>query len=274
MTSWQKTIKYLAIAFAIFLTVSIFAGIFGALGTFSLIDNVIEGSNSSEEEMKIYSVDGEIHDIKIEIGAADFAVIVGEKFYVESNISTLSVKEQGGCFVIKDDSAFKFPFSPVSGGTVNVYVPADFVFSDAYIDAGAGNAVINGLSANELEMNLGAGEVIIENLHILGNTDISGGAGAVSVTDCVLNNADISMGVGEFNLAGELKGRNEISLGVGEANITLIGAKSDYELSVTKGLGEAKVDGNRIEDSQTVGNGKNKVDVSGGVGEVNIEFAS
>lgn len=272
MTSLQKTIKYLAMAFATFLTVSIFAGIFGALGAFSLIDDIFDGDSVHPDEMKQYTVDGEISDIKIEIGTADFSVIASDRFYIESDISTLSVKEQGGCLVIECEDVFKIPILKMTGGTLNLYIPEGFVFDEANIETGAGNVLVNELCANELELSLGAGEVNIESLTVLENSEISGGAGSVSVKSCVLNNAEISMGVGEFSLTGELKGKSDISLGVGETNIALTGAKSDYELYVTKGLGEARVDGNRIEDSQTVGNGKNKIDVSGGVGEVNIVF--
>ena len=52
MTSWQKAIKYLAMAFALFLIVSILSGIFGALG---LVSNVFDGEDALGE-MKTYSV--------------------------------------------------------------------------------------------------------------------------------------------------------------------------------------------------------------------------
>ena len=52
MTSWQKTIKYLAMAFALFLIVSILSGIFGTLG---LVSNVFDDENAVGE-MQTYTV--------------------------------------------------------------------------------------------------------------------------------------------------------------------------------------------------------------------------
>ena len=53
MTTTQKVIKYVALAFAIFLTVSIISGILSAVG---LIGNVIDGEDAVMDEMKLYEV--------------------------------------------------------------------------------------------------------------------------------------------------------------------------------------------------------------------------
>lgn len=272
MTSWQKTIKYLAMAFAIFLTVSIFAGIFGALGAFSFIDNIFDKEEVQLGELKTYTVSDNIKNIEIDVGAADLTVVTGDKFYVESNLSNLTVKEDGKSLEISSEKGFDISLSFVSGGTLKIYIPNGFVFDEANIDTGAGQVSIEELSANELELNFGAGEANIEKLNAFQNAEISGGAGEVTIGGGTLNNAEISMGVGEFNLAGELLGRGDVSLGVGESNINLLGNKNDYTLNVTKGLGEANVDGQSIAGSEVFGSGKNKIDISGGVGEVNITF--
>ena len=67
MTTLQKVIKYLAIAFAIFLTVSIIGGILSAVGLFGGLFS----SDAVFEEVKTYSVAADIHNLDIEINAAD-----------------------------------------------------------------------------------------------------------------------------------------------------------------------------------------------------------
>ena len=54
--------------------------------------------------------------------------------------------------------------------------------------------------------------------------------------------------------------------------ITLIGNKDDYKLDLEKGLGSITVDGKDVSDFGSSGNGTNKVDISGGIGAINVRF--
>ena len=80
MTTIQKVIKYLAIALAIFLTVSIIGGILGALGVVGLFSK----KDAVAEELTTYSDFSEIRNLDIEINAADFYIKEGNVFSVES----------------------------------------------------------------------------------------------------------------------------------------------------------------------------------------------
>ena len=66
MTGFQKAIKYLAMAFALFLIVSILSGIFSALG---LVSNVFDNKDAVGE-MQTYTVSGDIQELKLDINAA------------------------------------------------------------------------------------------------------------------------------------------------------------------------------------------------------------
>ena len=72
MTPFQRIIKYLAVAFALFLVISIFSGIFGALG-------LVSGLVGSEPagETRSYPVTGEIENLDLEISAAALKIIPG-----------------------------------------------------------------------------------------------------------------------------------------------------------------------------------------------------
>ena len=59
MTPFQKTIKYCAIAFAVFLSVSIIVGIIGALASVSMIF----GSKNIAGETKNYTISKNITDL-------------------------------------------------------------------------------------------------------------------------------------------------------------------------------------------------------------------
>ena len=59
MSTQQKVIKYVAIALAVWLTVSIIGGILGALGIF----NVFFGNDAVSDEMTVYSVSSDIRSL-------------------------------------------------------------------------------------------------------------------------------------------------------------------------------------------------------------------
>ncbi|MBQ8209169.1 MAG: DUF4097 family beta strand repeat protein [Clostridia bacterium] len=273
MKSWQKTIKYLAMAFAVFLIVSIFGGIFASLGAFNIVGSLFDKKTDVLlGELKTYTVSDRVADIEIDVAAAEFTVMQADSFYVESNIENITVKVNNGCLKIDDNVESGASLLSADTAVLNVYIPAGYVFGVADIDTGAGRVVINELSANELELDLGAGEAEMKNITVTDKTEISGGTGNVNITDCKFYKPELSLGVGEFSFTGELLGKGSIDMGIGEANIILLGDKNDYTVSVTKGVGEANVDGYRVDNNEVFGNGENRIDISGGIGEVNVEF--
>ena len=60
----------------------------------------------------------------------------------------------------------------------------------------------------------------------------------------------------------------------GEMNLFLIGSLDDYEISLDKGVGNALIDGYDMKDNDTYGTGINKIDIDGGIGNINIDFES
>ena len=108
MTTLQKVIKYLALAFAIFLTVSIVGGILSAVGLLgSLFSDDDAEWGDVIGETKTYTVSSEISDLNIQINAADFYIKEGNSFSVESNLKNLEVDEKNGCLTLKDLTKIK-----------------------------------------------------------------------------------------------------------------------------------------------------------------------
>ena len=97
MTSFQKTVKNLAIVFAIYLTISIIGGIFSAVGVLSGLSR----GDAATEDLKKYDLSSDVQSLDVEINAADFTIRHGEGFSVESNLKDLTVKTQNGVLQIK-----------------------------------------------------------------------------------------------------------------------------------------------------------------------------
>ena len=155
---------------------------------------------------------------------------------------------------------------------LTIYVPVGTVFENVNITTGAGRLTVDNLFAETIDFELGAGEVSIGSLVATKSADIEGGAGRITVSGGALKNLDMDMGVGELNLTSAFSGECKLDMGVGESNITLIGNKDDYKLDLEKGLGSITVDGKDVSDFGSSGNGTNKVDISGGIGAINVRF--
>ena len=97
------------------------------------------------------------------------------------------------------------------------------------------------MNTKEIELELGTGEVYIENMIVADEISIDGGIGRT-----------------------ELK--------VGATSLDLTGEKEDYTIKASKGLGNITLDGQTIESNKDYGNGKNYLDIDGGVGEIKIDF--
>ena len=59
---------------------------------------------------------------------------------------------------------------------------------------------------------------------------------------------------------------------MGESNITVIGQRDDYTLDIEKGIGNITVDGTSVSEMDEQGDGKNIMEISGGVGAIRVEF--
>lgn len=271
MTSIQKAIKYLAIAFAIFLSVSIIGGIITAVAGISYIFTGSDSEKESAGEMQTYSVDGDISKLALNLSGAELKIKTSDKFSVESNNKYISVDTKKSKLCI--DEAKK-PFSVMSKGvTVVLSIPEGFIFDDADIDTGAGKVEIEELSADDLKLSLGAGEVQIKNLTANMSADIDGGAGELTIEGGLLRNLELDMGVGELNLKSRIEGRSELDYGIGETNLTLLGSREDYQIELDKGIGSAYLEGENMKNDSIYGAGKNKIEIDGGIGDINIGFS-
>lgn len=265
MTTYQKIIKYAAMVFAIFLIVSVVGGMLSLLGLFGgffVGDGVTDG-------VKIYPVSSNIRSLEVDINSADFTIKQGESFSVESNLKYLTVREKTGVLTIRENKRVGISYT---GAILTLYIPANTGFEKADINTGAGRLTADYLSADKLNFELGVGEVRIDKLIASAGIRINGGAGSVTISDGSLHNLDLDMGVGQLNLTSVLIGDSEFDLGVGESNITLIGNKDDYKLDIEKGLGNITIDGTNISSIEGYGDGKNCVDIEGGVGTINVKF--
>lgn len=267
MSGLQKTIKYLAIAFAIYLTFNIISGImYGVSFIGNLFDN---DKNSVVEKLTDLVINSDTLLLDIDVSSSNIIIREGDTFKAESNNKYINSRQDNNKLYITER---KINLLNNKDNELIIYIPADFVMDAVLIDTGAGKVNIESLSTKELYLNLGAGKVDINNLNVLEKTKIDGGAGDLTINAIDIHNLDLSMGIGKLSLTSKLIGNSKIDCGVGEMNLSLIGTLDDYEISLDKGIGNALIDGNNMKDNNTYGIGINKIDIDGGIGSINIDF--
>lgn len=269
MTQTQRIIKYCTIAFAVFLIVSIFGGLYFGIGAiFSS-----SAKSDSPREMTEFEITGEVKNIEIDILSVGLTVKTGETLKAETDSEYVELVQNGDSITIKEKKRNRWISFNRRNRELILYLPEGTVLNDVAINAGAGKLEIDKLSATTLDLDLGAGKVDLSGINVTGEISVDGGAGEMTVKESTFTNADISMGAGELNLTANLIGNSKVDCGVGEVNIDLLGLKEDYKITVDKGIGEAEIDGESVSNGKVFGSGSNTVDIDGGVGSISVTFS-
>ncbi len=269
MNSAQKVIKYLAVALAVFLSVSIIGGIMTGLTGVSYI--LSGGRWEAAGEMQTYPIEEEISSLSLSLSGARLQIRTSDRFSVESNHNCISVKTENGLLCISET---KRPFLVYPKGmTVVLNIPDGFVFDNAVIETGAGTVEIDALSAEVLKLSLGAGEATVRNLNANLRADIDGGAGELKIDGGRLCNLRLDMGVGALTIASRIEGQSRLKYGIGETRLTLLGSREDYKIEVGSGIGKARIEGETVGEDSVYGTGENRIEIGGGIGSITVEFS-
>ncbi|MBQ2836377.1 MAG: DUF4097 family beta strand repeat protein [Clostridia bacterium] len=233
MTTAQKIIKYLAIAFAIFLIITIISTILTAIVALSGILGIRRAVQNSNTEMVTTSFESaEIHTLNIDIAATNLTIKQGEILKIETDNSNIDCKQNNEELKINEKDYKWFSYNNVEKQLI-LYIPEDLEFEKVKINVGVGK---------------------------------------VTISSGTINDLDFDMGIGEANITANLVGKNEINAGVGELNIKLQGEKDSYKVKADKGIGSIKIDGKEISNGEVYGDGENQIDIDGGIGSINIKF--
>lgn len=269
MSNAQRVIKYLAISFAFFLVFNIISGIIHGV---MIIGNIFNDKDDYEimDEVKGLDVSDNVKVLDVNITSSNIVIKVGDAFKIETSNKYIQCKQDYNMIYITERRHNWFNNSRES--KLTIYIPEDMVLDGVSINSGVGTVCIEELSTRILNLDLGAGKVNIDNLNTYDNTKIKGGTGEVTIKNSSLNNLNLNIGVGKFTLEAKLFGNSKIDHGIGEVNLNLIGEKDDYQIHADKGLGSITISGNEMKGDLILGNGTNKIDIDGGIGNIDINF--
>lgn len=266
MTQAQKIIKYVALAFAFSLIFSIASFIMRGILVFT---NVFD-ENASMENLEELRVNENASLLEIDVSSVNIIIKTGDSLKVETNNNYIEAIEDKNKLFIKEK---RHSILSNHVGSLVVYVPENFTWDGVYLSSQAGTLKIDSLTTKILDLDVGAGEVQIQDLSVLDDTKIEGGAGKITIQNGNIHNLDLDMGIGQFELTSKLTGDNKVDAGVGKINLHLVGSSEDYKIKIDKGLGDAKINNEKIQDGTMYGSGSTTIDIDGGIGSIDVAFA-
>ncbi len=277
MRSGQRIIKYLAIALAIFIIVSIVSSILLSFNIFSDFlgltkenrpeNSMIETQNQSITSQNFNS--NEIANMKLELAYSSLTIKEGDNFKVETNTNRIESKKIGNQLVIKEKGTNIFLGD--SKRFLTVTVPKDIILDTVKIEAGAGEIKIEKLATENLNLEIGAGKATIQNLQVTEKAKVEGGAGKMEIKAGNIANLDLDMGVGSFTLNTSLEGNNKIDAGIGKLELNLTNGLQNYTIRAEKGIGSITIDNKEVSNNVEYGNGATNIKINGGVGNIEVK---
>lgn len=275
MTTTQKIIKYLAIAFALFLVISIFSIIFGlSREIISSINNDKKESKLLEEYTTISNNVNNIESFKIDISNDDIEIKEGEKFEVKTNNPDVKFYHENSIVKIKSDKTFSWHLSNSSRGTIIIYLPNEFNISELDLNLGAGKIDIDKIFVETLLMDLGAGTMTAKEINVYEKAAINGGAGNININSGTINNLNLKLGAGNASIQSDLTGSNTLTTGVGRLNLGLSRSKDNYRFDINKGLGNIILNDFDVSEDTLIGDGETKIKINGAVGNIIINTSN
>lgn len=275
MTTTQKIIKYLAIAFALFLVISIFSIIFGlSREIISSINSDKKDSELLEEYTTISNNVNNIESFKIDISNDDIEIKEGEKFEVKTNDPDVKFYHENSIVKIKSDKTFSWHLSNSSRGTIIIYLPNEFNISELDLNLGAGKIDIDKIFVETLLMDLGAGTMTAKEINVYEKATINGGAGNINIYSGTINNLNLKLGAGNASIESDLTGSNTLTTGVGKLNLGLSRSKDNYRFDINKGLGNIILNDFDVSEDTLIGDGETKIKINGAVGNIIINTSN
>jgi len=267
MINIQKIIKYCAISIAILLVFNIITTI---MQTFISIENIFteKQNNNITEKYNLNEIKNKIEILKIDIKSSNLTIKEDSNFKIENNNKHIKIKENNNSLIIYEE---KHNLINNTNNNLIIYIPSEYNFNEVSIENGFGKIEIDNIKTNKIDLELGAGKVNIENITVLTKTKIDGGTGEIIINNGNITNLDLDMGLGNIKLTTSLIGENKINAGIGKIELNLKENLDNYKIKIIKGIGKNTLNNEKINNDIYYGNGSNILDITGGIGNIEIK---
>lgn len=287
MTGFQKFIKYTAIAFGTYLSITIVFILLGIAGTFVGIshignenfeqriendqDKIIE--NAEESNTPSFSKNYEnIQKLEIDLENVNLEIKKGDSFKIEGmNLSdNIQIQENGENIKINDEH---IPSGYINENTkLVVYMPENQKLNEIDIDVQYASVNIEKINTTKFNLDLQNNTCKISEL-VADNVEINNESADIDISTGEVTRFQLEADLGDKNIAIKVLENAEIDLEHANAEIKLIGKQEDYQIMHKKQEGRTFIAGQEIlSENETIGNGNAKIKLETKYTNTNVNF--
>ena len=187
-----------------------------------------------------------IQKIDLQIKTRNIVIKSGdiESISYEGILDTDEIKVDQEKLKIEDHS--KLLKNVNKNGTLEIIIP-NHLIHEIEIENKTGDVTLQGIETNELSLELGVGDIELEEVTIHSETEIKGGTGDIQVKDSTFySKFDIEEGAGDIAFIGELMGNVKINCGVGDIELEVDNHRDNYHIVAEGGVNSLKIDGEKM----------------------------
>ena len=276
MTGVQKFIKYTAIAFGIYLSITI---VFVLLG---IVNGLVKGSKQSTTEI-VENIDGDdlkdisqeyanITNLEIDLENIELIIKKGENFKIEgTNIpDALEIKQDGNTLKISDDKVLS-NFYTVNNA-LTIYIPEEQKLNYADIETNSVLVDIERLNATNLKLETYNNYCKIEELFI-DNLEMNNEYGEIEIYKSEVKTLKLDSESGTEDIHMKITEKAEMDLEYSTTNMILTGTLENYQINHRKQFGNTYIEGNEfLSPRESIGNGNIKISLETKYTEMYIDF--
>ncbi len=162
--------------------------------------------------------------------------------------------------------------------TLEIIIPNRLIH-EIEVENKTGDVTLQGIETNELSLELGVGDIELEEVTIHSETEIKGGTGNIQVKDSTFySKFDIEEGAGDIAFIGELMGNVKINCGIGDVKLEVDNHRDNYHIVAEGGVNSLKIDGEKMGGSlatqynDNYENNRFDMKLEVGVGDVQVNF--
>lgn len=240
-----------------------------------LIDLIHSGGGSGPSQ--VYLQGGQVRSVDIRVHSG-LTIRTGPELLVEARNAEDSFRctlDDNGLLTISSDRPALAWLGNWRGAAQQVVVtlPEGAQLERAALTLGIDDLEVEQLDTRTLLLTGGVGDATFYRLTALESAKITVGVGDIEIMGGQLQDLNLEGGVGDFDCAAALLGSCVMENGVGDTDLTLPGSRQDYYIQALNGIGDVEIDGVDLKNG-AYGDpaAPNRLNISNGVGDVEIEF--
>ncbi len=276
MTGFQKIIKYGAIAFGIYLSITIvfvFLGIANGLvgGTKQSVSEIIQ--NIEDPTLRDISQEyTDIGNLDIHLETVEMTIKTGDIFKIEGLElpEKLEIKQDGNTLKISDEKVSSNPYN--KDYHLTLYIPEEQKLNKVDLEIEHICVTIEKITATNLKLDIDRGYCDIDNI-IADNLEIDSEYGEIDMYNGETQKLIFDSDSGIEDMTVKVVENAQIDLEYSDTNMTFIGKQEQYQIHATNQFGNTYIAGTELESgSQTLGNGNRKINLKSKSANAHVDF--